>query len=142
MINSLQELYGDLPIESLSSNTTDGLLLPLDDNLSMNIYQALQRFLGIPTKTTKSVNEKKLNRKNKKNNKQGWSFPSQNELNVNSTRKTYGPSLQEIMNEELNYNNTHKSVQVLELLLLFNNIHSLLLFARSITIDRFKECFS
>ncbi len=112
IINSLQELYGELPINSSLSND-DGLSLPLDDELSMNIYQALQRFLGISNKITKPVNEKKLIKENKKLNKQQqqqqqWiSPPSQN-------KKNNGPSLQQIMNEELKYINTQKQPQVLQ----------------------------
>ncbi|CAF0846105.1 unnamed protein product [Rotaria sordida] len=111
IVNSLQELYGELPIQSTSSDITNGLSLPLDDDLSMNIYQALQRFLGIPNKINKPVNEKKLTKENKKLNKQRWNLPPQNESNINSNKKTNGPSLKEIINEELNYINRQKSVQ-------------------------------
>ncbi|CAF1427817.1 unnamed protein product [Adineta steineri] len=112
IIYSLQELYGELPTKSDFSYTADGLSLPLDDGLSMDIYQALQRFLGVSTKTTKPVNEKKLIKENKKINKQQppatqRNLPSQNESN----KKNNSPSLQQIMNEELNYISSQKSVQ-------------------------------
>ncbi|CAF4324820.1 unnamed protein product [Rotaria socialis] len=109
IINFLQELYGELPIQS--SDRANGLSLPLDDDLSMNLYQALQRFLGIPNKINKPVNYKKLIKENEKLNKQRWNFPTQQESNVSSNKKTSGPSLKEIMNEELNYINTKKAVQ-------------------------------
>jgi hypothetical protein len=111
MINSLQELYGELPTTSTCSA---GLSVPLDDELSLNIYQALQRFLGVSNKIIKPVNEKKLTKENKKMNKQQqqqqpqWISPSQNESNT----KIHGPSLRQIMNEELNYIQTHKQPQV------------------------------
>lgn len=113
MINSLQELYGELPQQSILS---DGLSLPLDDELSLNLFQGLQRFLGVNnnTKTSKPVNEKKVNKENKKQTKssqqqQQWVSPKQN----SSNKKSNAPSLQEIMNEELNYMNTHKQPQVI-----------------------------
>ncbi|CAF2581500.1 unnamed protein product [Rotaria sp. Silwood2] len=111
IINCLQELYGELPIKSSLFDIDNGLSLPLDDDLSINIYQALQRFLGMPNKINKPVNEKKLTKENKKLNKQQWTLPSQNESNTNSEKKTNGPSLKEIINEELKYINTQKSVQ-------------------------------
>ncbi|CAF3423887.1 unnamed protein product [Rotaria sp. Silwood1] len=112
IISALQELYGDLPIQPTSSDINSGLTLPLDDELAINVYQALQRFLGIPNnKINKPVNEKKLTKENKKISKQRWNLPSQKETNINSNKKTNGPSLKEIMNEEINYINTQKSVQ-------------------------------
>jgi hypothetical protein len=55
------------------------------------------------------VNEKKITKEKKKLNKQQqqqqqWISPSKNESN--------GPSFKQIMNEELNYMNTHKKTQV------------------------------
>ncbi|UJR23379.1 hypothetical protein I4U23_026388 [Adineta vaga] len=113
MINSLQELYGELPTTSSFSYDTNGLSLPLDDELSMNIYQSLQRFLGVSNQITKPVNEKKVTKENKKVTKQPQqrNLPKLNESNaINSNKKTNGPSLQDIMNEELNYLQTQKSV--------------------------------
>jgi hypothetical protein len=111
MIESLQELYGELPTKSSSfSYTTDGLSLPLDDELSISIYQALQRFLGVSNKTPKPVNEKKLNKKT--NKQQQWTLPSENKLNNNNKTNSNSPSLQQIMNEELNYISTHKTTPV------------------------------
>jgi hypothetical protein len=115
IINSLQELYGELPIKSSFPYTADGLSLPLDDDLSINIYQSLQKFLGVTNKITKPVNEKKLTKENKKINKQQRNLPPQNQSNINLNKKTNGPSLQQIMNEELKYINTQKSVQVFKL---------------------------
>jgi len=112
IINSLQQLYGELPTISSFSYTEDGLSLPLDDELSMNIYQALQRFLGVSNKIIKPVNEKKLTKENKKLNKQQSISPSQNQ----SKTKMNGPSLKQIMNEELNYINTQKQTQVFKIL--------------------------
>lgn len=117
-INSLQELYGELPIESSASNDSDGLYLPLDDDLSMSMYQALQRFFGMTNKINKPVNEKKLSKENKKINKQRWITP-RNESNNNSNKTINGPSLKEIMNEEIKCMNTQKPVQVFKDLLLF-----------------------
>jgi hypothetical protein len=111
LINSLQELYGELPTKSTLSYTSDGLVLPLDDELSMNIYQALQRFLGVSNKIIKPVNEKKLIKENKKPNKQQqqqqWVSPLKNDSNKKST----GPNLQDIMNEELRSMNAQKQTQ-------------------------------
>jgi hypothetical protein len=116
IIYSLQELYGELPIKSSFPYTADGLLLPLDDELSINIYQSLQRFLGVTNKITKPVNEKKLTKENKKINKQQQqNLPPQNKSNINLNKKTNSPSLQQIMNEELMYINTHKPIQVFKL---------------------------
>lgn len=110
IINQLQELYGELPVES--SSTMNGLSLQLDDDLSMNLYQALQRHLGISNKINKPVNEKKLHPENKKLNKQQrWTLPSENESNTCSN-KSNSPSLKQIMNEELNYITKQKSAQV------------------------------
>ena len=103
---------GELPTTSFSHNT-DGLLLPLDDDLSMSIYQALQRLVGVSNKIPKPVNEKKLTKENKRINKQQWNVSTKPESNNNnSKKKTNGPSLQDIMNEEINYMNTHKTIQV------------------------------
>ena len=51
LIHSLQDLYGELPNENTFSN---GLTIPLDDELSLNIYQALQRFLGVSNKNSET----------------------------------------------------------------------------------------
>jgi hypothetical protein len=116
LINSLQELYGELPTKSEFSYTSDGLVLPLDDELSMNIYQALQRFLGVSNKITKPVNEQKKSiKENKKPTKQQqqqqqqqWVLPSKRDSNKKST----GPNFQDIMNEELKSMNAQKPTQV------------------------------
>ncbi len=110
LINSLQELYGELPTKSICSDTSDGLLLPLDDELSMNIYQALQRYLGVSNKIIKPVNEKKLIKENKKTNKQQqqWVSPVKNDSNAKSTV----PFLKEIMNEEMQSMKAQKQTQV------------------------------
>ena len=112
LIDSLQELYGELPTKS-ASYTVDGLSLPLDDELSLNIYQALQRSLGISNKIVKPVNEKKSTNEHKKTNKQQqqqqqWISPVQN----HSNRKTNVPSIQEIINDELKQMTTQKQSQV------------------------------
>ena len=45
MIDRFEDLYGELPDKSVFSANEEGILLPLDDDLSISIYQALQRRL-------------------------------------------------------------------------------------------------
>ncbi|CAF0963379.1 unnamed protein product [Adineta ricciae] len=111
VINSIQELYGELPTKESFHYDGNGLSLPLDDELSFNIYQSLQRFLGVSNQITKPVNEKKVTKENKKINKQQRNLPKANESSTNSsTKKGNTPSLQEIMDEELNYIQTQKAI--------------------------------
>ena len=112
ILNSLQELYGELPI---NSNVSDCLSLPLDDELSMNIYQALQRFLGVSDKIPEPVNEKKSTKETKKINKQQRQSMSPPLLQNQSSQKTNIPSLKQIMNEEAYCNNVQKSTEVLKI---------------------------
>ena len=122
LVNSLQDLYGELPNVSTTSSTSDGLLLPMDDELSMNIYQALQRFLGVSNQVDRPVNEKKSTKKNKKQTTpppppsaqqqqqpQTWIPPASASGNK---QKSTGPSLKEIMDEELKSARTEKQKSV------------------------------
>ncbi|CAF0881899.1 unnamed protein product [Rotaria sordida] len=99
MINSLEELYGELPNKSiiLSNNNNNNILLPLDNNLSINIYQALQRFLIKSNQIKKPVIENQI--KKKKNSIQQWKLSSDNQLN-SDINTNHIPSLKQIMNEE------------------------------------------
>lgn len=120
LVNSLQDLYGELPNVSTTSSTSDGLLLPMDDELSMNIYQALQRFLGVSNQVNRPVNEKKSTKKNKKQTTppplpsaqqqpQTWIPPTSA---TGNKQKPTGPSLKDIMDEELRSAGTEKQKPV------------------------------
>ena len=100
MVNSLEELYGELPNKSSLSSDNNGLLLPLDDDLSMNIYQALQRFLNKSNQTIKPVN---------KNQNQRWKVPSQKP----DIKSSSIPSLKQIMNEEQQAAKSQQSKKVI-----------------------------
>lgn len=118
LANAVQDLYGDIANLSSFASDTNGISMPLDDELTMNIYQALQRFVGIANVhqgRSKPVNEKKgPNRENKKvnNNQQQWKLPTQTQPKKGANKNSSGPSLKEIMDEELNYINTQKPNQV------------------------------
>lgn len=106
MIQTLEDLYGELPN---SSTFERGLSLPLDDELSMNIYQALQRFLGVDTtpKSPKATTNEKKSTKKKATKQSQWVPPTpptpiQNQSNTS-------PSLKQIMDEEINILNKQKS---------------------------------
>ncbi|CAF4618688.1 unnamed protein product [Rotaria sp. Silwood1] len=112
-INSLEELYGELPNKSTVSSNNDSILLPLDDELSISIYQAVQRFLIKSNQTSKPVIEnqiKKENTKKKKNHSQQWKLPSENQLNSN-INTDHIPSFRQIMNEEQQAAKSQKSTQ-------------------------------
>lgn len=116
LINSLQDLYGELPNTSRPSSASDGLLLPLDDELSMNIYQALQRFLGVSNQVNRPVNEKKSTKKNKKQispppaqQQPTWIPPTST---TGNPKTSPGPSLKDIMDEELKSARTEKQKPV------------------------------
>jgi hypothetical protein len=125
LVDKLQTVYGELHgIDSCSSNT-NGMLISLDDDLSFNVYQALQRFVGVSdvcpmakkpvmnkTITTEKKNKNKNKNKTTSNQQQEWKLPSSNVSTRKSNRDHQGPSLKQIMDEELNYINTHKPVQV------------------------------
>jgi hypothetical protein len=99
MINSLEEIYGELPDKSFFSSNNNGILLPLDDDLSRNIYQALER---------KSNEKLKPVIKNKQKNNQKWILPTNNsDMNTNGV-----PSLRQIINEEQQAAKSQKSKQV------------------------------
>ena len=116
LINSVQELYGEVVNLSSFASNTNGIAMPLDDELTMNIYQALQRFAGVSNVhqgRKKPVNEKKATSKeNKKVNNQQWKLPTPTQPKSNASDKSSGPSLKAIMDEELNYINTQKPNQV------------------------------
>jgi len=104
LINSIENLYGEIPQLSSIVAENDFFLLPLDDALSIEIHRALQRFVGV---TQKATNEKKI-RKSQQTQSQ-WVAPASKKPNAKSSSST--PSLKEIMDEELNYINTQKPTQ-------------------------------
>ena len=107
MINSLEDLYGELPNKSSLSSDNNGIVLPIDDDLSLSMYQTLQRFLRKP------VNENQIKKKNKTNNtnNQKWKLPSQTQSN-----STNISSFQQIINEEQQAANSQKSKKVFTLI--------------------------
>jgi hypothetical protein len=117
MINSLEELYGELPNKSLLSSDNNEISLPFDDDLSVSIYQALQRFLIKPNQTIKPVNENQIKKK-KNNNNQKWKLPSQNQSNADIA-PTNVPSLKQIMNEEQQAAKSKKSKKVFKFIFFF-----------------------
>ncbi|CAF4734706.1 unnamed protein product, partial [Rotaria socialis] len=94
--NSLEELYGELP----NNNNDNKVLLSLDDDLSMSIHQALQRFLIKSSSTLKPVieNPTKYDNEQKKNPTQQLILPSHNQSNMNTNQYS---STRHILNEEL-----------------------------------------
>lgn len=112
LIHSLEELYGELPNQSKLNSTTDGLSLPMDDELSMNIYQALQRFLGVSNQVNQPVNEKKSMKKNKKQTPPPAPPPRTSSKSATQNKKSTGPLLKDIMDEELKSLNAQKQTPV------------------------------
>jgi hypothetical protein len=112
MINSLEEIYGELPNKSYLSSNNNGILLPFDNDLSINIYQALQRFLIKSNQIIKPVIENSIK---KTNNNQKWKIPSENQSNFH-VNTNYIPSFRQIMNEEQQAVKSKKSKQVLKLI--------------------------
>lgn len=119
LVHSLQELYGELPNTSTLTDTTDSFSLPMDDELSISVYQALQRFLGVSNQVNQPVNEKKSTKKNKKQTtpplpppqkqlQQQWTSPRSTTPKKQST----GPLLKDIMDEEMKSLNTQKQAPV------------------------------
>ena len=45
LINSLQDLYGELPSLNSFSSNNNGMVLPLDDELSLGVYQSITKIL-------------------------------------------------------------------------------------------------
>ncbi|CAF3925100.1 unnamed protein product, partial [Rotaria sp. Silwood2] len=94
-------------------SNNNSILLPLDDDLSISIYQALQRFLIKSNQTIKPVIEnriKKENTKTKKNHIQQWKLPSENQFN-SDINTNHIPSFRQIMNEEQQAVKSQKSKQ-------------------------------
>jgi hypothetical protein len=111
IINSLEELYGEIPDKSCLSSNSNGVSLPIDNDLSISIYQALQRFLMKPNQMRKPVieNQRKNENKKKKNyDNLKWQLPSENQVNSDNI-----PSFKQIMNEEQQAAKSQKSEQVL-----------------------------
>ncbi len=108
IVNSLEEIYGKLPDRSFFSSNYNGILLPLDDDLARNIYQALERC------SIKPMIENKKMKTKKNNNNQKWKLPADNlDRNTNGV-----PSLKQIMNEEQQQAaKSQKSKQVFGLIL-------------------------
>jgi hypothetical protein len=110
LVNSLEETYGELPDKSGISSNNNRVLLPMDDDLAKNIYQALERC------SVKPVIENKK-KKTKKNN-QKWILPTDNsDVNTNGV-----PSLRQIMNEEQQAAKSQKPKEVFY----FFNIHNVI----------------
>jgi hypothetical protein len=119
IMNSLEEIYGELPNKSYLSLNNNGILLPFDDDLAINIYQALQRFLIKSNQIIKPVIDNQIKKdNNKKQNNQKWKLPS-SENQINSDINTNNiPSLRQIMNEEQQAAKSQKPKQVFKLIFL------------------------
>jgi hypothetical protein len=121
MMNSLEEIYGELPNKSSFSSNNHGLLVPIDDDLSFSIYQALQRVTIKSNENIKPVIENQIKKENKKtnnnNNNQKWKLPSQKPSNSDINTNNI-PSLRQIMNEEQQAAKFQKPKQVFELIFL------------------------
>ena len=113
VINSLEELYGELPNRSLLSIKDDGILIPLDDELSLSIYQTLQRFSSKINQTVEPVidDQRRQSSKKKKNHTQQWKLTPQNQSNYD-VNKSHIPSLRQIMDEEQQATKSQRSKQV------------------------------
>lgn len=110
IVNLLEENYGKLPIDSSllssSTNNNNGILLPFDNDLSKNIYQALQRFLIKSDQIDKPVIEKK--KKPNKTNNQKWKLSTENQHSFQSNTNSI-PSLKQIIHEEQQAAKSQKS---------------------------------
>jgi len=112
IINSLEEIYGELPNKSCLLSNTNGILLPIDDDLSINIYQTLQRFLIKSDQIIKPViDDNQAKKDNKKKNNQKWKLPFENQINSDLNTNNI-PSLRQIMNEEQQAAKSKKPKQV------------------------------
>lgn len=122
MINQFEDLYGELPDKSVFSSNTDGILLPIDDDLSISIYQALQRRVIKSERTeqsTKPVIEISMKKENKNvgkskklsieqtTNQQRWHIPHGKAQQSNNV-----PSFKQIMREEEQATKCQKPKQV------------------------------
>jgi hypothetical protein len=125
MMNSLEAIYGELPNKSSFSSNNHGLLVPVDDDLSFSIYQALQRLIIKSNENIKPVIENQRKKENKKtnnnNNNQKWKLPSQKPSNSDINTNNI-PSLKQIMNEEQQAAKFQKPKQVFELIFFINSI--------------------
>ena len=117
VVHSLQELYGELPNTCFFESDHRGIALPIDDDLSITLYQALQRCVMEPStkdSVTKPVNDNEVTTESKKklsNNNQRWVIPSENR----STGDLYAkpvPSLKQIIQEEQHAARSQKTKQV------------------------------
>ena len=109
VVNSLEELYGDLTDKSFFSSNQNGIVLPIDDELSISIYQALERcnMKSFPKETSnKPVTDNQRKTQDKSNNNQSiinqsqrWMAPNENQSNKNVQPKNV-PSLRQIIEEE------------------------------------------
>jgi hypothetical protein len=106
----LEDFYGELPNKSFYSTNDSGIVLPIDDHLSISIYQALQRCLmksnGNEHRSTKSVASTQVTstktRKNKNqtlDNNQRWKVPMETQF-IDDSQSTNVPSLRQIIHEE------------------------------------------
>ncbi|CAF1252724.1 unnamed protein product [Adineta steineri] len=112
ILNSLEELYGEIPNRSMIlSNNNNSISLPIDNELSISIYQALQKHLIKSNQIIEPVIENK--KKIDNTNNQKWKLPSSNkQLNTNiKTNNNNIPSLKQIMKEEQQANKYQKSKQ-------------------------------
>jgi len=125
MINQFEDLYGELPNKSVFSSNNDGIFLPIDDDLSISIYQALQRRVIKSQETeqlTKPVNEMPIKNENKNvrmpkkitvektNNQQRWLAPQEKDQQMKKI-----PSLKQIIREEEHAAKCQKPKQKLQM---------------------------
>ena len=112
VFDSLGDLYGDLPDKSMFAASSHGIVIPLDDEFSLNIYHALRRSVGLSSKKGKSVVTKKVTNENKKLDNQRWVPPARHEPSVKSSQPQSTPSFKQLMEEDLNYDSIQKATPV------------------------------
>ena len=96
-IDSLEELYGQLPDKPSTSNE---ILLPFDEDLSRSIYQAVRRHLTRSTENIKPVNMIDKNQK--------WKSP----VDESNPTSNHVPSMRVIIAEEQRAVQSQKSKEV------------------------------
>ena len=121
IVHSLQELYGELPNTSFFESDHRGIALSIDDDLSISLYQALQRCVMEPPvkdSVTKPVIDNQMYAENKSkaknqpsNNNQRWVIPSANASSHVSHSNSI-PSLKQIIHEEQQAAKSQKTKQV------------------------------
>ena len=112
IFNSLGDLYGDLPDKSMFAASSQGILMPLDDEFALSIYHALRRSVGLSNKKGKPVAAKKATVESKKVDNQRWIPPARHEPSTKASQLPAAPSFKQIMEEELNYDSVKKAAPV------------------------------